>query len=96
MFIFASLCGLVFHRLFLRSIKREGHLLDYIIYLVLFDAIRNKHKLELEQCVKQCEMNADQLHRHIHKVLESMSEVLAKGDPSQPMTSSFVGARGLI
>ena len=97
MFIPASLCCLIFHRLFWRSITRERHLEDYIVYLLLSDRIRSKHKQDLEQLIQKTDIeNADQLHRYAHKAIENMAEILAKGDPSSAMTSSMFGAHSII
>lgn len=96
MFIFAFLCCWFIYRLFRRSITREGYLADFIIYLLLSDSVRSQHKRELERHIRDDRRDVAEIHLAMRLAIENIAMALGKGDPSNPMASSLLGADIII
>jgi|ERR1041384_3738062 hypothetical protein len=79
------------------SHSKRLHLRNYIIYLLLSDAVRNKHKQDFEQWFCQVDAkDASQLGHGAQNVIENMAERLARGNPSDASTSSTLGSHAML
>jgi hypothetical protein len=79
------------------SHKKRLHLNYYIVYLLLNDATREKHKQDFEKLIRETDANdASSLSLKAYNALEGMADRLAAGDPNIPSTSSVLGAHAMI
>jgi hypothetical protein len=73
------------------SHRKRLHLRNYIVYLLIDDAIREDHKAKFGQWIRQSnERNALQLSSMTNNVIESMADSLASGG------SSTLGAHAML
>jgi hypothetical protein len=79
------------------SQNKRLHLNYYIVYLLLSDATREKHKQDFEKLIREAdEKDAASLSLKAYKALEGMADRLAAGDPNKASTSSVLGAHAMI
>jgi hypothetical protein len=79
------------------SQKKRLHLNYYMVYLLLDDTTREKHKQDLQKWIRESDANdASSLSFRAYKILEDMADRLAAGDPRNPSTSSVLGAHAML
>ena len=79
------------------SHKKRLRLNYYVVYLLLNDAIREKHKMDFEGWLQNAQAgDASSLTLKALTALEDMANRLAVGDPANPASSSVLGAHAMI
>ena len=79
------------------SHKKRLHLNYYIAYLLLNDAIREKHKQDIVKWIQDSDAkDAMSLSLMVYRAAEDLADRLATGDPNNPSSSSVLGAMAMI
>lgn len=77
--------------------RRRIHLEAYVLYLLLADDIRARHKDDFLRWLREVQApNALALSHQAHAAVDRMAEGLAQGTPGQPATSSILGTHALL
>ena len=79
------------------SHNKRLHLNYYIVYLLLNDAIREKHKQNFVQYIQDSDAkDAMSLSLMAYKATEDLADRLTTGDPNNSSSSSALGAMAMI
>jgi hypothetical protein len=79
------------------SHAKRLHLNYYTVYLLLDDEIRDHHKHNFQQWIRDSHApDASSLSLAAYKTIENMADQLAIGDPTRATTSSILGASSML
>lgn len=77
--------------------RKRLNLRAYIIYLLLADEIRARHKEDFQKLIRESRAaDAMALGNQVHGAIENLADGLAQGKPGEAGTSSLLGTHALL